>query len=1085
MRKFTLFLFCIYCLFPNVYCQLYSDKCPGNNFQSKQNPLYWNNRKQFEGYWQQDVHYKMKATLNDSTDIITGEEQLNYFNNSPDTLYYVYFNLYQNAFQPGSYLDNLEKNNDAHVTYGKYEKKKLGTLIDEIKNKDSVSLHTQLDNTILKVFLDEPMAPNSSKIFQIKFRTFYDGGSTRRRMKKYKAWSANHYNGCQWYPKICVYDRKAGWNTDQHLNREFYGDYGTFDVELTFASKYVLEATGVLQNESEVLPDSLKKKLDIYNFKDKKWDSVPSVIAPYKKGETKTWKYHAENVHDFAFTADPSYRIHDTIIYPGRANGEGVRCVAIVQEPHASGWQNASEYLAKIIATFSRDFGVFEYPKIVIADAADGMEYPMLTLDGGKEPDYHYLLIHEVGHNWFYGMVGNNETYRAMMDEGFTQFLTAWGLEKIDGDTMIETPNKNWYVKRFAERGNPRERSCYYSYLSDAIIYNDEPINTHSDGFNGALGQGGGYRHVYAKTSTMLYNLQYVLGDSLFAAAMKHYVAQWKFAHPYPEDFRNSVSQFTHIDLNWFFDEWMETTKNIDYKIGRIKKGKAHNEYVIRLKRKGRMQMPIDLRVVSNGDSVYDYTIPNTWFEKSDAKRQTLPKWYGWDKLQPTYDATVIIPSGIKNVIIDPSERLADINMLDNRKHGNVELRFDSHIYPPVSSKKYRLYMRPDLWWNVYDGFKFGVNANGNYMGVKHVFSLTVWLNSHLAQGGQRFYFDKEMQKKAGYFSYRFDYSNAIDKVMKRTTFYFHSQWLDGCEMYKIGLTKQFPKNFSADINVKAFTRNKEEWRNYLLYPTEWDAIWTSRKKFNVSVNLSATYAYSKEKFNGYITAHLRSGALTSSFDYHYLELTNILKASVWKLDFRTRVYGRYGTGKDVPSESALFFAGGNPEEMMDSKYYRASGFVPQTFANKYDVDVNHLHFGGGLNMRGYTGYMLAEKDKNGIVLPAYKGNSGFAVNAEIDFNRIVKVKNQKLKDIFTLNTYLFGDMGAIAYNNSNNEQQLSHVRFDAGAGLALTVKKWGPLQGIKPLTFRFDVPFFISNAPYVNQKHVAFRWVVGISRAF
>ncbi len=1080
MKKFTLLAFCIYCLLPIADCQFNT-------------PQYWKNRKPFEGYWQQDVHYKIKASLDETTDVITGDEQLTYYNNSPDTLYYVYFNLYQNAFQPGSYLDNLQDNNDAHVGYGKYENQKLGTLIDEIQTQDSVTLQTQLDNTIIKVFLDKPIAPNAAKVFQIKFRTFYDAGSTRRRMKKYKAWSSKHYNGCQWYPKICVYDRKSGWNTDQHLNREFYGDYGTFDVNLTLASNFVVEATGMLQNESEVLPDSLKKKLDIYNFKDKKWDSVPSVITPYKKNERKTWKYHAENVHDFAFTADPTYRIHDTIIYPGRGNGEGVHCTAIVQEPHASGWQNATDYLAKIISVFSKDFGVYEYPKIVVADAADGMEYPMLTLDGGRDKSYRGLLVHEVGHNWFYGMVGNNETYRPMLDEGFTQFLTAWGMEQIDGDTIAyEFGDKTgWYYKRFFEPATVRDNKCYYSHLSDAIIYNDEPINTHSDGFNGALGQGGGYRHVYAKTSTMLYNLQYVLGDSLFSAAMKHYVAQWKFAHPYPEDFRNSITRFTHVDLNWFFDEWMETTKNIDYKIGRIKKGQFKNQYVINLKRKGRMQMPIDLRVISNSDSVYDYTIPNTWFEKSAVKSPsgdlgvTLPKWYGWDKLQPTYQATVTIPDGIKNVIIDPTERLADINMLDNRKRGNVELRFDSHIYPPASSKKYRLYMRPDLWWNAYDGLKFGINANGNYMNVKHVFSLTVWMNSHLAQGGPRYYLSKEAKKKAGYFSYRFDYSNAIDKVMKRTTFYFHSRWLDGCEMYKIGLTKQFPKNFSADINVKAFTRNKEEWRNYLLYPGEWDAVWTSKKKFNISLNLSATYAYSDDKFNGYITARLRSGALTSSFNYNYLELTNILKASVWKLDFRTRVYGRYGTGDNVPSESALFFAGGNPEEMMDSKCYRAVGFVPQTFANKYDVDINHLHFGGGLNMRGYAGYLLAEKDKYNNVMPAYKGNSGFAVNAEVDFNRIVKVKSQKLKDIFNLNTYLFADMGAIAYTNSNSEQQLSQVRVDVGAGLALTIKKWGPLQGIKPLTFRFDIPFFISHAPYVSQKHVAFRWVVGISRAF
>ncbi|HRN94985.1 MAG TPA: hypothetical protein PL084_09710, partial [Chitinophagales bacterium] len=112
-------------------------------------------------------------------------------------------------------------------------------------------------------------------------------------------------------PKVCVYDAHSGWNTDQHLNREFYGNFGTFEVALTFASNYIVEATGVLLNESEMLPDSLKQKLQISNFKNKKWNETPSVIIPYKKGETKTWKYRAINVHDFAFTADPTYRIAD------------------------------------------------------------------------------------------------------------------------------------------------------------------------------------------------------------------------------------------------------------------------------------------------------------------------------------------------------------------------------------------------------------------------------------------------------------------------------------------------------------------------------------------------------------------------------------------------------------------------------------------------------------------------------------------------------------------------------------------------------------------------------------------------------
>lgn len=1085
-KQFTLTLFWMAFCTLSVTAQRYSDLGPENNFQSPNNPYYWKNRKPHAAYWQQDVHYRIQASINDSSNIITGTEQLTYTNNSPDTLYFLFFNMYQNAFQPGSYLDNLQKNNREKVRYGKYEQMQLGIEVRNIRDGGD-SLSTELDNTILKVFLKKPILPGASRTLQMDFTTFYESGSTRRRMKSYKAWQFKHFNGCQWYPKICVYDAKSGWNTDQHLGREFYGDYGTFDVDLTFPNDYIVEATGVLQNENEVLPAELKKKLNIYNFKDKKWDSKPDTVVPRIKGETKTWKYHAENLHDFAFTADPTYRIHDTIVYPGRKNGEGVRCVAIVQEPHAAKWQNAVEYLAQIIHVFSRDFGVYEYPKIVVADAADGMEYPMLTLDGGKDPDYRGLLVHEVGHNWFYGLIGNNETYRAFLDEGFTQFLTAWGLEAIDGDTIVHDRIKNWYVRKFSEPTNPRDRNCYVGYLADAIRYDDSPLNTHSDGFGGALGHGGGYRHVYMKTATMLYNLQYVLGDSLFLAAMQHYVAQWKFAHPYPDDFRNSITHFTKADLNWFFDQWIETTKNIDYKVACIRKGKQKDEYRIRLRRKGRMQMPIDLRVIGKDGSSNDYYIPNTWFEKSAGNETvtTLPKWHGWDLLHPTYDAVVNVPGGIKNVIIDPSERLADINMLNNRKKDKPEFRFDSRIYPPTGWKKYRLYMRPDIWWNAYDGFKVGFNLHGNYFNVKHNFSLTAWFNTHLAQGRGVYNLDKIKNKKADWFSYRFTYSNAIDKVIPRGTFYLHSQCLDGLQLYKIGLSKQFPAGFSADLNVKAFTRRRQAARNYLLFPEEWDAVWTEGRKINLSVNLSGTYSYSRHKFNGYLTAHVRSGVLTPNVGYHYADITSVFKAAVWKLDFRTRAYGRFGLGTNMVSESALFFAGGNPEEMMDSKYYRAVGFVPQSIANEYGNNINHLHFAGGLNMRGYAGYLMAETDANGIIQNPYKGNSGASINAEIDFNRIIPVKNKWLREHFTLNTYLFGDAGSLAYNNSNNRQQWSSIRFDAGVGAAFTIKKFGPFQNIKPLTFRFDVPFFVSNTPAVSPKNFDFRWVVAIGRTF
>jgi aminopeptidase N len=143
---------------------------------------------------------------------------------------------------------------------GKYERKGLGTIIERL-NIDGKESKTELDNTILKVYLPKPLYPGGKITFSINFKTYYDNGATRRRMKMYDAWGFKHYNGVQWFPKMCVYDRKFGWDTHQHLNKEFYADYGSYDVSLNFASNYIVEATGVLQNRKDVLPDySLRKR---------------------------------------------------------------------------------------------------------------------------------------------------------------------------------------------------------------------------------------------------------------------------------------------------------------------------------------------------------------------------------------------------------------------------------------------------------------------------------------------------------------------------------------------------------------------------------------------------------------------------------------------------------------------------------------------------------------------------------------------------------------------------------------------------------------------------------------------------------
>lgn len=1044
-------------------------------------------------YWQQDVAYKINARLDETTHIIEATEGLEYYNNSPDTLTYVYFHLFQNAFVKGAHLHNLEEAQNVAVKMGKYEAAGLGTVIENLK-VDGKEVKTELDNTVLKVYLPQPLLPNSSVKFTMNFKTYYDNGSTRRRMKMYPAWGFMHYNGVQWFPKICVYDRKFGWDTYQHLNKEFYGDFGVYDVSLNFASNYIIEATGVLQNREEVLPKALREKLDVKNFAKKKWNEAPSTIIPYKKDERKTWNFHAENVHDFAFTADPSYRI-------ATAYWNGVECVGLVQEPHASQWQNSAELVAKIIQTFSTDIGMYAYPKMVAADAADGMEYPMLTLDGGGEPGYRGLLVHEIGHNWFYGMVGSNETYRAAMDEGFTQFLTAWGLNKIDGKYIVEGFPKSKWRKKFYEPKDSRDARVFNYYIATAIAGKELPLNTHSNDFHDALGHEGGYGLVYYKTASMLYNLQYVLGDSLFLETMQHYFNQWEMAHPYFEDFRNSVIQFTHIDLNWFFDEWFETTKTIDYSVNSIKKIKGTDSFAIKMKRLGQMQMPIDFTVTQKNGTQQSYHIPNTWFQKN-TDAITLPKWYGWSKLHDEYTAVVNAPSGIKNIVIDTSHRLADVNQLNNNKTRglpfsplSLKLKLDGGVNEPTDRYQYRMYIRPDVWWNAVDGIKLGAHAEGNYMNIMHRFDASVWWNTHLLQEGAYLSYQSERYYQRYLpVSFSLNYISPISYKHPDHEEQLNVRLLDGLAYGRIG------HNWRANDKIFAQFYFQTMWRpllydlDYLIYPNEWSS---NNKRPNNTLNIVLSRNYHTKKSYGTATVTMRAPFLggndASAFNYSYIQLE--AKNTLWihKLELHSRIFGRAGMGTNIPYESALWMAGANPEELMENKYTRSTGFVPDDWKGISQYDVNHFQQGGGLNLRGYAGYMIAD-ERNGEVLIGYKGRSGASMNLELDYDNYIQLKPKFTRNWLHIDAYAFADGGIIelskistisTYYNITPTTMVSDFRMDAGLGFAATIKKWGVFDKAKTLTIRFDMPFFLNRPPNAQPDYWKFRYVIGISRAF
>ncbi len=1027
---------------------------------------YWKTRKPNDAYWQQDVHYKINANIDDTKDEITGEETLEYFNNSPDELSTVYFHLYQNAFQPGSYAHALEIANNQNTVFGKYEAMKMGTLIDEFKVAGEI-LEYKIDNTILIAKLKTPIKPNSSITFNIKFRTYWDEGTMRRRFKSFKPDELNkHFDGVHWYPRICVYDRKFGWETDQHLGKEFYGDYGVFDVKLTFPSNYVVEATGAIQNEREVLPIELRKAIDISNYSSiVKDEHDKNRIVPnnykytIKREGTKTWIYHAENVHDFAFTADPTYRIGEVV-------WNGIRCIALAQEKNAPEWRPTAQFVADVVSVYSKDIGMYGYPKIVAADARDGMEYPMLTLDGGNWPGHQYVIAHEIGHNWFFGMIGNNETYRAMLDEGFTQFLTSWSIKKINNIPM----HANSYD----------EGSVYNGYLNDAINKNDAFLNTHSDDFNSALGHGGGYRHVYYKTATMLYNLQYVLGDELFLNAMKHYFNQWKFAHPYPDDFRQSIINYTHVDLNWFFDQWMETTKSIDYEIKKIKKIKntkdGKYQYAITFARKGEMQMPLDITITDKTGKKYEYLIPNTYFTKNDG-RTVLKTWKGWGLLNPTYTDTITIDHKIKLVAIDTTHRLADIYRVDNIKSKNgcsqlpMKLVNDKNIQQPISFNKRVFTFSPNIWFNAVDGFKDGINFHSDYARVKNVLDFTFFLNTGL--GAEQKY---KIAKERDLFSYRIKYSTLVGHY---ANFHLESRWLDGITLNQIGVEKSFGNNtFNFYFKSIGMANGRHIYWPY--------ANASSREgKLNNTLNIDYTRRYNYKHGNGTINSGLRGSTMTKDYGYGSIKLEVINNNHFGKFEVKTRFFAQAITGVNIADESILNLAGANMEQMLESKFTRSRGFIPQEWLG-YGASTNHFQAGGGLNLRGYAGY-LAPIENGNSVTPLYQGTHGTSASVEIDFDQYIHFKPKFTRNWLKIDAYLFGDAGMIMENRIaiNGKRLYSPLRIDGGAGTALNIYKWGKRTLIKPFTLRFDMPLYLNTAPYADKNFVQMRWLLSVGRSF
>jgi hypothetical protein len=491
-------------------------------------------------YWQQNMQYKIAVTLNDVEHTLDGVLSLNYRNNSPDTLTFIWFHIWPNAFKNDktAFSEQLLRNGKTAFYFSKPEQKgyinkldfKSGTVSLEMEDHPSY-----ID--VVKVVLHQPLLPgqdrNISTTFHVKLPYNFSRGG-------HNGTGGQSYQITQWYPKPSVYD-KQGWHPMPYLDQgEFYSEFGSYDVSITLPKNYVVAATGELQNKEEI--DWLRNRFIAPERKKiKQPKNKNSFLGPVTKLEeipsdpqTKTLRYTQDSIHDFAFFAD-KYFIVRSIDIP-LPSGRIVKANSFHRPESTEDWTEALGQVRESLLFRSRLLFEYPYNSINVVDAdfgiGGGMEYPMITnlSSGMGNKQLLEVIEHEVGHNWFQGVLATNEREHPWMDEGMNTYYEMRFQKKVGSLNMSRNPG------------------ALYGYhngqgTTQAIATSSE--NLLHDNY---------YSTAYYRAAAWMASLEKLLGKTAFDSAMKSYAQEWKFRHPTPNDFKKSVEQSSGKDLTEHFN---------------------------------------------------------------------------------------------------------------------------------------------------------------------------------------------------------------------------------------------------------------------------------------------------------------------------------------------------------------------------------------------------------------------------------------------------------------------------------------------------------------------------------------------------
>lgn len=595
-------------------------------------------------YWQNRADYQLNASLNDASNEIIVTEVLTYTNNSPDKLSFLWMNLEQNAFKPGSRNEAVippqgsRGGTKGEILDGGFKIKSVKIVSTTKSGASETDVTFMIYDTRMQIMLPQDVQGNGSAV-KLKIEFSYIApkyGSDRTGIADTK--NGKIFTIAQWYPRMSVYDDVRGWNVNPYIGAEFYLEYGDFDINITAPSSHIVVCSGELLNEADVYTADQRQRWAQARQSDKtvmirSASEVTNAASRPSGKPTLTWKFRIKNARDASWASSAAF-----IVDAARINlPSGKKSLAIstypVESEGTKAWGRSTEYTKACIENYSKRWFEFPYPAATnVAGNEGGMEYPGIVFCNytSTGADLWGVTDHEFGHSWFPMIVGSNERLFAWMDEGFTQFINS-----LSG----------------ADFNNGEYKDAVYDFNDMAEVLTGphlEPVYTTPDVMKES---NIGYLCYYKPMSGLIMLREQILGKERFDNAFRTYIERWAYKHPQPDDFFRTIENVAGEDLNWFWRSWFKNNWRLDQGITKVKylKNDPAKGAFITIDNLEKMPMPVTLDIKTKSGKTTRVNLPvEIWMRNTS-----------WTFMPQ-------IKEEIESITLDPDHVLPDFNIANN-----------------------------------------------------------------------------------------------------------------------------------------------------------------------------------------------------------------------------------------------------------------------------------------------------------------------------------------------------------------------------------------------------------------------------------